>query len=286
MALRYEWTVYVDDFSAGFGVNVDDGTDSGNITTLTSGTYCHTDITGVLGGSLGTDWASWLQSAIRAVLTTANDATVTYNAGSHTYTLTFGSTTTVDFRDGTLTTVEGINLAKVLGFTANNASATGSGYDCQLSGSTSYTSDVRPYYLISPVIQGRSEVSDEYEPEGLTQDAESDDGTDYHSSRDGSCVYYDWVSTFENDDSPPTSNSDDGAPVFKRNAGTNVPWSYQHAWEHLRTGGSLPFLVVDGSDSEVHRMRAEGCSFVPRRSADKDVGLWSVPFKSRLLGTL
>ena len=78
----------------------------------------------------------------------------------------------------------------------------------------------------------------------------------------------------------------DGLALFKRSVTAACPWSYQHAWEHVRSGGSLPFLVVEGSDSTVHTLRADGASFRPSRFAGKDIALWSVPFKTRQLGTL
>lgn len=288
MALRLEWGVDTANLIDSFGVNVDDGTDSGSIT-FTDDTHCHTDLSPITdapisGGFTALDAA--LQADIRAVLATNDDAIVAYNAGSHTYTLDFqAATTTVDFRSATLGNDSGVNLARMLGFTADHANGSGSGHDCRLSGATSYTSNVRPYYLILPLIQGRSKVRPIYEQPELTMGASSDDGTFFYTSRDGAAKFSEWTQSMETG-TPPSTFSDDGMPLFKHQATSAVPWSYEHAFEHARTGGSLPFLVVDGSDSIVYELSAEGTAMDPRRAASEDYDLWDIVFRAVRLGTV
>ncbi len=130
-------------------------------------------------------------------------------------------------------------------------------------------------------------MSDEYEEEGGVSESVADDGTAFHIAKDGLAIYSDWVQMGETNTAP-TTHTDDGTPVFKRSATAEVPWTYQHAFEHARTLGSAPFLVVDSgtAESAVHQMRADGSSLKASRFASADIDLWNVPFKTRLLGRL
>lgn len=283
MSLRYEWTVDPGNLTDGMAVSVDDGTDSGTATVTTDTVYAHTSLTSVLGSGVGGDLATALETLTDAILTT-NGSTISYSAANRAYTLAFGASCTVDFRSATLGDDSGVNLAKWLGFTASHTDGAGSGYDCYLSGQTSYTSNVRPYGIIIPTIQGRSDVSDEYEPDGIAMDNEADDGSAYGVSKDTSSIWLDWTQTAETN-SPPSGFASDGMAVFQTAETSAVPWSYQRAFGHARDGW-YPFLVVDGSDSLVCELRAEGASFHPTRFAGKDYSLWSIPFRTRLRGRL
>lgn len=297
MALRYEWgwdveALQLDGTAVGsLAVYGDDGTDNG-LVTISSGTYAHTAIDSATGSGTFTKFDPAIEAAFTALSIGMN---VIYSASTATYTLDLGAIGSLDFRDAA--TPNGVGsgssagkmMAALLGYNYQHDDATGGSasdpYNIRLSGQQSYASNCRPYCVILPTIQGRSEMSDEYEPEGVSRESVADDGTSYHVSVDGASIWYDWIQMAETD-SPPATHSDDGMAVFKRNATAEVPWSYQHAWEHARTGGSLPFLVVDGSDSEVYRLRSDGLAFRPQRFASKDYSLWSIPFRARLLGRL
>lgn len=301
MALTYNWGIDAALFTNTLKVSVGDTVDSGTATLAS--TYCHVDMSSVTGAGTYTALAGALQTAIRAVLTThATDYTVTYSASLGQYTIDNAGarTLTLDFTDATLGNESGFRLAEALGVTGANGFATaGSGYDATFAiNGESFHSDVRPFYLIAPTIQGRSDMSDEYEAETLISEAVADDGTAYYSSPAAGVYLSDWIQMAETDSPPasafggdssgstPATSRTDGMPVFKRSVTAEVPWSYQHAWEHTRTGGSLPFLVVDDgtSESAVHELRSDGGAFRPTRFASKDFALWSVPFKTRLIG--
>lgn len=294
MALRYEWGFDTHLLEDGFGLHLDDGTDSGAIT-HDDASYCHTDLSGLSHPAVNgrfVDLATALRADCVAVLTTnSTDFTVQYNAGKGYQIGSLLVNTTLDFRSSTLGNNSGINLARALGFTADHADGSGSGYDCVLSGEPLYESNVRPYYLLSPTIQGRSKVRPLYEQPELTQSASADDGTFYFVSRDGSAKMAEWTQTFETDDPPSwavsgNAQTTSGAPVFKRSANSAVPWSYEHAFEHARAGGSLPFLCVDGSDSIVYQLEAGGTAMDPQRAASEDIGLWNIRFRCIRLGEL
>lgn len=150
-----------------------------------------------------------------------------------------------------------------------------------------HRSDVRPIYQIIPAIEGRSKVSDEYEPDGIVDEAVADDGSAFQISKDTNEIWLDWVQESETNEEH-TGSFDAGTPTHRRFETTEVPWSYQEAWEHAK-GGQPPFIVADQLDQEneeiaVHTLRAEGLSFKPTRFAAQDTPLFSLAFRTRLLG--
>ena len=266
MAVRYEFAFDLATFSDGFAMT---GTDDGGAfsVSMTSGTYAHATITSVVSG----------YTAFSAALKTALDAA----SASGTYTVTYAATTgyTIAYSGALCTldltgTTAQTNMARLLGFSGDR------------SGATSYASQVRPYYLILPSMPGRSEMTDEYEPDGIVFESQSDDGTRYQMAVDTSEVLSDWTQMAETNSAPDSAFAD-GTFVFERSVNSAAPWSYQHAWEHARKG-KHPFLCVDSgtSESAVHLLRAEGGSFRPQRMASKDYSLWNIPFKTALLGRL
>lgn len=273
---------------ASLSCTVDDGTDSGTAE-ITSGSYSHIDMSTRLGtAGEYTAFSTALDTEITTVLAT-NGVTVTFSYLTG-YTLTFGATSTIDFTSGTLGDSTGKMLAAILGFNYQHPDATGGAssdpYNVSLSGASSYTSNCRPYYFLLPTITGRSQVTEDYEEDGAVNEAVADDGTAYHVAKDGVGVWYDWVQMAERND-PDTAFTafGAGAPVHKIWATRAVPWTYQHAWEHARTGGSHPFFVVDDVIAyDVHALRADGLSFRPSRFASQDYDLWNVPFRTRMLG--
>jgi len=302
MSVRYEWgfdvaQLVLDGAAVGsLAAYINDATDAG-LGELTSGTHCHTDISGVMGSGEFTSFPDALEAEFDTIFTTYGFDEVSFDGSSYTLTYDASFTYTIDFRDAA--TPNGVGsgsdagkmLAAILGFDYNHASATGGSasdpYNIQLSGATTYTSNVRPYFLILPAVTGRSNMSDVYEEEGGVSEAVADDGTAYHVAKDGLAIYSDWTQMGETNTAP-TTHTDDGTPVFKRSATTEIPWTYQHAWEHSRTLGAAPFLVVDSgtAESAVHRFRSDGSSLKPTRFGGQDIDLWNVPFKTRLLGRL
>lgn len=269
MALHYHWGWDIT-LVGSMSVRVVDSGGAFTVT-LSSGTYCHTDISSVESGY--TDFATALQTAIDAAAT--DTFTVSFST-SNGYTIANDSnnTTTLDF---TTPGAAGTLMRQALGFSGNQT------------GTDDYSSNVRPHYWIIPAIQGRSNMSDEYEPDGVTMESSDDSGGTVQLSRDTSEVWSDWTQAAEIED-PPAAWEDAGTMPYKRqeDAGTSaddVSWSYQRAWEHHRLGDH-PFLCIDGSEQAVHRLRADGSAFHPVRFASGDYGLWSIPFRTRLLGRL
>ncbi len=250
---------------------------------MTSGEYCHSDLSGALDidGVAVTRLASVTDFA--AAITTAMN---TQSSSAGTYLVQWVPTLLVY-------TVENDTANFVLTFSSATVAADGTrlrellGFSGTQSGDLDYTSDQRPSHLIVPTIQARSDVEDEYEEAGLVTEASADDGTAYQTGVDGSTMKLDWTQHAETNAVPATI-AGEGTPVFKRTSASSLtPWSYQHAWAHLKDG-QPPFLVVDPAETSgaVFEMRAEGCSFKPRRFKGKDYDLFSLDFKARLLGRL
>jgi hypothetical protein len=264
MALRYEFAWDFGLYETAPAVTVDDD-GAAFVVTFSSGTHTPSGIESIVSGY--TSFTTALAAALNAGTTGAGEYEVIWNGptgyeinyDSGNFSLTFSGTA-------------GTNMRSLLGMTGNR------------SGDDQYLSQCRPYYLIIPAMPGRSMMSDEYEPEGISTDASADDGSNYQTSKSTSETYCDWVQMAETDQAP-SSFSSVGTYVFERQATTAVPWSYQHAWRHAR-GGKQPFVVVDGSENAVHELRAEGTTFHPQRFASQDIQLWNVPFKTRLLGRL
>lgn len=280
MALYYEWSWDV----AAVGPIAMVVTDSGGPfeVRFTSGLFCHdaiantVDIDGntVSRYSNAQKFATALQTQLNVSTGSADFYSVTWNPVTG-YTILFSDTSfSIAFDSGFTSgsAEEGARMAQILGFSGN------------VSGADQYSSDRRPIYLIIPTIQGRSNMSDEHEPEGLTLEAVADDGTAYQLSKSSTEVWSDWEQQAETDQVP-SSFGDVGTPVFIRTAqGTAVPWSYQHAWRHMRVADH-PFLVRDGSSATLHQIRAEGASFRPTRFASPDYSLWTIGFRTRQIGT-
>lgn len=288
----YSWTWDVDtiryDGSApgSLAVYADDGTTDGLIE-ITSGTYTHAAFDITIAGTTYAD----LQGDLEAGSPSLNVISPNF-ASTLVYSVSLNATGSLDFRDDATPNGVGAGsnsgkmLAALLGFNYQHANASGGSasnpYDIVLSGAQTYVSNCRPYCIILPTIQGRTDVSDEYETDGIASESSADDGTHYVVAVDGSAILTDWMQTCETD-TPPSTHSDDGMAVFKRNATAEVPWSYQHAWEHARTSGSAPFVLVDNGTTTYHELRAEALSFRPQRFASKDFSLWSIPFRTRQL---
>lgn len=282
MALHYYWGVDLSLIEVGFRVGVTDssgaaGADRSFNVVITSGTFAHVDFSSVLTG--WEDFAGVLETAVNAGSAggaTPQTHTISFATSTgYTWSAT-GTKLTLDFTG----TEAQIALRRFVGMTGDR------------SGSMSYGSQVRPHYWIIPTIQGRSNDSDDYEPDGISSEASGDDGSVSQISKDTAETFRDWTQAAEPIEPDAGFTFDDPwtAP-YERQATSAAPWSYQHAFRHARTGGTeqsgtMPFLVVDGSESSVHALRADGTAFHPQRFAGVDFPLWSIAFKTRVLGRL
>jgi hypothetical protein len=215
---------------------------------VTSGTYAHETMSPVV---TYTAFAVALQTAINAAAT-AGTYTVTYSSSTQAYTVT---------RDtGTFTATLNTVARRVLGRDADWSV-----------GAISQTSNNRPYYVLVGALGARSEVSDDYEPDGIVEAEESDSGEVYAISRTTAPVYHDWIVQFESK-----------AATFERNAASGVPWTWQHFVKHVRS--EEPFLVVDDLGTSVHKLRPESARFKPTRQSPDYDNHWHIPFMTYLLG--
>ncbi len=144
---------------------------------ITTGRSSHIGLTEVLSengntSNIASKFADVLETALNAA--SAVTYTVTFNESTLAYTIAAGGTFSMNSGTNAL-------MWKILGFN-----------QIAHSGATSYTSDVRPYYLLDVAVGGKSQVSDDYEPGGISFDAEADDGTSYGLSRANSPVYEDF----------------------------------------------------------------------------------------------
>lgn len=273
--LRYEfaWDFARAESATGASVRITDDGGTVEITPFATGTYAHTDLQSVMGTGSYDDFATALKNALD-----------TASSGAGVYSVTWSGTTgyTVAYSNGnfslTFTTTsvaaQGTYMRKILGMSGNR------------SGAATYSSQVRPYYVLYPVVSGRSEVSDDYEPDDLVQEAVSDSGTAYDISVLTAPKHIDWMQVGDQD-VPSTAYTafGGGTALHKRISPTATPWTYEHAFEHHRTGFD-PILVVDGSESLVCKMRGNKASFHPKRMGAADYDLWSLGFGVRLLGRL
>jgi hypothetical protein len=144
-----------------------------------------------------------------------------------------------------------------------------------------FTSEFTPYYSIVATRGAWSNVSDDYEPDGQAENAECDDGTVYGIGRTTYATYFDFTAPMEPKEI-----------VRKRDAEATAPWTYQHAWQHIRNEYEFVTLIdpvydgiaLDaGTKATLHRLRKDGAAWRPARvSADYD-DLWDINFRTHLI---
>ncbi len=264
MALYYLAGFDTTEFGADPPSVVVGGTVGSGTNTIADGTYCHTSLASVAATSGYTSFATQVDTQFEAG--PGSSWTVTYNTTTHRYTIANATAFTL-----TWTGTGGTRLRKMLGFSGNVAST------------TSATGDITPYYAIVPTISGRSSFSDIYEPDEVVEEAVADDETPFAVARDRGTdafalndmiMWSDWTQAME-----PLAST-----LIRA---STTEWTWEHFVKHCR--GEHPFLVVDGSTSTVHKLRAESAAFNSRTrtrvAADYD-GLWSISLRTRQLGSL
>lgn len=173
----------------------------------------------------------------------------------------------------------GPRLARAMGFLDSAVIATTIG--------VALTSTLRPAYLLIPAAMGRTKVSPDRYEGSIATDARTDGGVYGQTSVARAAVTKDWSQAGEDETSiGAVAYGEPGTPVHAYRATTAVPWSYQHAWDHALTY-KCAILVDDGnplSPVEVVEMRAEGLVFSPMFTGADDFPMYSVEFKTRLLG--
>lgn len=244
--------------TAEFGTLTFSGNSGGGAveTDVTAGTYCAETMASISAVSGYTSFAT----AVAAAMTTSMGDSVTgsFNTSTLAYTFTRAAgnaTWTIGADEGDA------DIARLGRFC---------GFSTSLSGTDSITSDVTPWFVIETAIDGKSKVTDEYEPDGILSVAEADDGSSYSVSRVTAPIYEDWRFKFES-----------LAATFKREATSSVPYTFQHFVEHVRA--AHPFWVRNADDSAVYKMRAKGAIFTPARVTEDFDNHWDWPFLTRLV---
>lgn len=240
------------------GLSVVVGGVASGTATVASGTYCHISISSVTGG---TTYRALYYGVDTALAVVDAGFSCSFDATTLAYTISHASNFTL-----TWTGTGGENLRKALGFSAD------------LSGSNSYTSDVRPFYVIEAEIDGRSQYTDVYEPDDIAEDAVSDGGDAFGVSKDTTELWCDWLQSMETKEA-----------TLSRSATSAVPWTWEHFFKHCRN--DQPFLVTGDSDSTgiVYKLRGDFASFglnIRRPHTADYAELWDLQFYTRDLGAL
>lgn len=250
-------------YEAGFATNATGlkmtCTVAGNAATIGTGTFAHQTLAAVSAVSGYTAFGV----AVKSALDTAGGGpyTVTYSATTHLYTISRAAVNfTLDFSGGTTDT----RLAQALGFTSTSHS-----------GAITYTSDVRPYYVMVPTELARSQqLPFVYEPEDIVAEAVSDGGTPYAVAKNTTELWSDWSQTMEAK-----------AACFDASAVSSAPWTWQMFFKHTR--GQYPFAVYESAlTNSVYKHRAEGAYFKATPVTVDWDAIYNLRFKTRFLGTL
>lgn len=231
--------------------------------TIASTTYSH-----VTFASLVTGYSAF-SAAVVTALASAVAGTYTVNLALATgspgiaYTIYSAAGFTLSFP----ATAAGARCKAALGFSSNTPTGAGNV-------GSPYVSDVRPIYAVVAAMDARSDFSDVYEPDDITDEAISDGGTPYSVSRLTSELDCDWTQTMETK-----------AATFTGSATAAVPWTWQAFSRHVR--GQRPFGVYEAATAHrLYRLRADNTSFHPQRVEGDYDGLWNIPFRTRDLGAL
>lgn len=233
--------------------------------TISTGTFAHVDLSAVMGGGNYTALAPAIQALLPGTYSVAYDPTlVRYSiTNTGTFAMTFPATQA------------GRNAYAILGFPVAG-----------VSGSAAYPSTIRPTYLVRALIDAQSEQSDEYQPDGIVTEAVATGGQSYAIAPQSAPVQMDWTQPFESN-LPPATFGAVGTAVFTRDL---VPTVTRWAWQDFWSAASAiePILLRDqaATAGPVFKMRAEGASFRPIRVSPDLQALWSMPFRTRLLGRL
>lgn len=231
---------------------------------ITTGTFCHTSLTSVLGtGNYGA-FATALAAALTASGAATGAFTVTYTtAGTWGQAIGYEIENAANFTLTFSNTSAGNRMADALGFTRN--STTGS--------ATKQQSTRRPYYVIDAIQGARSNWTRVYENDDITTQTEAEDGSTFTAARSIAPRYEDWTVPFEELEA-----------VFAAKAVSAVPWTWQHFFEHAR--GIEPFGVFDDDGNSVHVQRGRGTSFKPSRVQPDWDAVWNIELLTIKRGSL
>lgn len=192
----------------------------------------------------------------------------------------WGDTFTVTF--STTTFKYTISCTSTFGATGLTPSLQLLGFNAVLSGSDSYTSTYVPVFITSSDHDHMSNVSDEYESNGVGSLAISDGGRPLGIARTKSINFMDWMQQFE-----PISSTFTRKGTYSKSAShLEMPWTFQSLFEHCRS--VYPFVVYNedywSGHYPVFLLRDDGANFKPQRAIPDYDGYWHIPFRTYLYG--
>ena len=202
-------------------------------------------------------FATWLKTQLDAASGTT--WTITFSNSALTYTVTNDSGSNIAV---TLSTW----AQRILGFTAS------------LSGATSYTSTVRPWFVIAPNVDCVSGLT-EREPRGVFLESVTDGGRGYMVGPTTVLEEYQW-----------TQQHETHAATRKEAASASVPFTWGHAFGICR--GYVRFLLVDSTSASItyasdvvgrFEMTADGSVFAAKRSDRRTNQYWEIPIRARCI---
>lgn len=262
---------------SGFDLDKIDGqfeldiTDTGGNTTVTinAGTFAHKDLTSISGSSTYKDFAtgagttSGLEDALDANTTLNGDYTVVWQPE----TLNYAISSSVAFVIEEATNELAENILGLSGALPLSSSTAGA--------SEVITGSHMPYFLLTGAMGAKSQVSDDFEPNGRIETIETNDGSVRSVAPSDLAVYQDFTIPFETYET-----------TFKRQR-INGKWTFQDLFENCRA--EQPFLVEDDLENTVHSFRSEGAAWTEdtrERVTEDDNSQWSVIFFTYVFGRL
>jgi len=249
-------------YEAGFETNTSalkmTCTVAGSAATIGTGTWAHQSMSSIMGTGNYTAFAAQVKTIFDAAA--SSTFTVTYSSTTHLYTISRATTFTLDFSGGSTDT----RLANALGFTATSHS-----------GANTYTSDVRPYYVMVPTELARSaSLPFVYEPNDIVTEAVSDGGTSYAVAKNTTELWADWTQTMEAK-----------AACFDLYANASAPWTWQKFYKHVR--GERPVAVYESAlYNAVYKLRADSAFFKATPVTSDWDAIYNLKFTTRYLGAL
>jgi hypothetical protein len=196
--------------------------------------------------------------------TLPNTFAVSFSDSTARYTVTHGS---VAF---SLTWSNAVTR-NLFGFAGNSASA------------TSHVGTKTPLYCINSTYLDVMNESDFYEPDGIANFVQADDGSGSGIARSAGPKYKDWSQDYE-------TKLKTHRVLGAQPDGTDDPFTHEHLFEHCR--GKWPFMLygVDRRGSynvaEIYHLRTDGTSFKPERMTPGNDSQFKIPYKCVLAGVM
>lgn len=214
-------------------------------------------------------WTVAVESALRALMTTATWSTpsnfncdFSYTTGliTFSYSATFG----VDWQGSQMS-------ALMFGFSPGLVTPT------NLSGASTYTGTLAPYYCINCAL---SDVSDEtglFEPDGLGNHVIDDTGGGNSLARTQAPQFNEWRQEYE---SYVNTYSEIAQLIL------SSPFPHKALFAHCRKG--FPFVLYGAnrwdSNAQIYSLRSDGMSFTPIRASRGNGGQFHIPYRCHLEG--